>query len=305
MNALVADDDRGAIAILSKAIRGLGLEVTVAHTGTAAWEHLAGAGAPGLAIMDWMMPGLDGPEICRRIRQHPTLAATYVILLTSRDHRSDMLAGLDAGADDYIIKPFDLDELRARVHVGLRVARLQQRLAEQIDELRAAKDELSRAVSTDALTGLSSRRRWFDAASTEFMRARRYGHPLSLLLVDLDFFKRINDTYGHDTGDNVLKAFAGVLRKECRQSDVAGRLGGEEFAVLLAETALHAAREVAQRVVDRCRALAVPSPNGNATCTCSIGVAELTSEDQAVEAVLGRADRALYTAKHDGRNNWR
>ena len=305
MNALVADDDRGAIAILSKAIRGLGLDVTVAHTGTAAWEHLTGATAPGLVIMDWMMPGLDGPEICRRIRQHPTLAATYVILLTSRDHRTDVLAGLDAGADDYIIKPFDLEELRARVHVGLRVARLQQRLAEQIEELRAARDELSRAVSTDALTGLSSRRRWFDAAATEFARARRYGHPLSLLVADLDFFKRVNDTYGHDTGDHVLKAFAGVLRKECRRSDVAGRLGGEEFAVLLPETALPAAREAARRIIDRCRALEVPGPKGRVSCTCSIGVAEIVSEDQAVEAVLGRADQALYAAKRDGRNVYR
>jgi diguanylate cyclase (GGDEF)-like protein len=304
MNALVADDDRGAIAILSKAIRGLGLDLTVAHTGTAAWEHLTSGAAPGLVIMDWMMPGLDGPEICRRIRQHPALRATYVILLTSRDHRADVITGLDAGADDYIVKPFDLEELRARVHVGQRVARLQQQLAHQIDELRAARDELARAVSTDALTGLASRRSWFDTAATELQRARRHQRPLGLLLADLDHFKRVNDTFGHDTGDRVLKAFANVLRQECRRSDVVGRLGGEEFALLLPETTLATAREAAARIVNRCRGLLVPSPSGPVCCTCSIGVTEAAPDEQGVEAMLARADQALYAAKHNGRDTF-
>jgi two-component system chemotaxis response regulator CheY len=305
MRALVADDDRGTTAILSKTIRGLGMEVTSVHDGTAAWECLSDGPAAALVVVDWMMPGLDGPEICRRIRAHPTFVQTYVILLTGRRSREDIVTGLDAGADDYIVKPFDLEELRARLHVGLRVATLQQELNKQICELQRARDELSRVVSTDALTGLSSRRHWFDVASREFIRSRRYRRPLGLLVADLDYFKRVNDTYGHEAGDAVLKEFADVLQRHCRQSDTAGRLGGEEFALLLPEGGIPAAREVARRVVEHWRTIAVTVAGGTISCTCSIGVAEALPDDETIEAVLARADQALYTAKRDGRDRWR
>jgi phosphoserine phosphatase RsbU/P len=136
MRALVADDDRMTTVILSGALQRQGFEVTVVHDGTTAWEHIAGVTAPSLAIIDWMMPGLDGPELCRRVRQEPSRAHLYLILLTSRNERGDVIAGLDAGADDYLTKPFDADELRARVRVGCRVLALQRRLAERVAELQ-------------------------------------------------------------------------------------------------------------------------------------------------------------------------
>ncbi len=147
MRALIADDDRGTTAILSKTLQRWNIDVTVAHDGTAAWDLLR-AGGPSLAIVDWMMPGLDGPELCRRIRLDPSLGHMYVILLTGRDKRADLVAGLDAGADDYMVKPFDAEELRARVQVGIRVVTLQERLADRVAELQSA---LSRVKQ---LTGL-------------------------------------------------------------------------------------------------------------------------------------------------------
>lgn len=305
MHALIADDDRGTTAILAKALQRWSVDVTIAADGVAAWDRLLAEGGrrPSLALIDWMMPGIDGPELCRRIRRHPALENMYVILLTGRDSRADMVMGLDAGADDYIVKPFDAEELRARVQVGIRVATLQERLAERVEELQIARDELARLAATDPLTGLACRRKWFDSAATELSRARRYGQPMSLLMADLDFFKRVNDTYGHNVGDDVLKAFGQVLQHECRDSDVVGRLGGEEFAVLLPQCSLRAASEVGNRIVAHCRTAEVATPQGPVKFTCSIGVTELVESDAALEDVLERADAAMYQAKRNGRNS--
>jgi len=138
MHALVADDDRGTVAIVASTLKRVGIEVSVAYDGAEAWQRLAGEPALSLAILDWMMPNVDGLELCRRLRQDETRAHVYVILLTSRDGRADLVAGLDGGADDYLVKPFDLEELRARVQVGIRMATLQERLAERVVELQAA-----------------------------------------------------------------------------------------------------------------------------------------------------------------------
>lgn len=303
MLALIADDDRGTTAILSKALQRCHVDVSVAPDGVAAWERLCAEPRPSLALVDWMMPGLDGPELCRRIRKHPALENMYVILLTGRDSRADMVTGLDAGADDYIVKPFDAEELRARVQVGIRVATLQERLAERVGELQTARDELARLAATDPLTGLACRRKWFELATIELSRSRRYGHQFSLLMADLDFFKQVNDTFGHSVGDEVLKEFAKVLQKECRDSDVAGRLGGEEFAVLLPQCGSPAAEEVGARIVNACRAVRVQAPQGTVTFTCSIGVTELADGDEALEDILERADAAMYHAKRNGRNS--
>jgi diguanylate cyclase (GGDEF)-like protein len=302
MRALIADDDRGTTAILSKALQRWHVDVSVAHDGMMAWTLLNDGHAPSLGLIDWMMPGVDGPELCRRIRSTPALNRMYVIMLTGRDSRADMVMGLDAGADDYIVKPFDAEELRARVHVGIRVATLQERLAERVSELQAARDELARLASTDALTGLFCRRQWFDMAAIELARSRRYDQPFALLMADLDHFKRVNDTYGHGVGDDVLKHFASVLQSECRGSDIVGRLGGEEFAVLLPQTPLRAAQDVARRIVETSRAVIVPCSSGDVRFTCSVGVTEGSGADLSIETVLERADMALYQAKHNGRD---
>jgi diguanylate cyclase (GGDEF)-like protein len=305
MRAVVADDDRMATAIIAKALQRWGVNVTVVHDGHAAWQALTSGETPDLAIVDWMMPGLDGIELCRRIRMDPSLAGLYVLLLTGRGTRSDLIAGLDAGADDYMVKPIDSEELRARVQVGSRVATLQRRLTERVSELQAARDHLARLASTDALTNVYSRRWWFELATHEYSRCSRYERGFSLLAIDLDLFKQVNDTFGHDAGDRVLQQFADMLRRECRQSDIVGRLGGEEFALLVPETPLASAQTLARRIGDGCRSLVVPAGGTDVRFTCSIGISELRTGDADIEAVLRRADAALYEAKRSGRDCFR
>jgi len=249
-----------------------------------------------------MMPGLDGPELCRRIRHDATLEQLYVILLTGRKSLADIVTGLDAGADDYIVKPFNQDELRARVRVGMRVAQIQERLADKVAELEIARNDLARLASTDVLTGLLSRRRWFELARGELTRYHRYHRPLAFMMLDLDLFKNVNDTFGHNVGDDVLKAFAEVFRHHCRESDVAGRVGGEEFAVMLPETDTVEAEELATRMAEQCRSIAVTTSGVLVRFSCSIGVTVAMPNDDSVETVLRRADAALYKAKRNGRD---
>jgi diguanylate cyclase (GGDEF)-like protein len=302
MRTLVADDDGVATTILSNTLTRLGIEVAVVHDGDAAWQHLNSEQPPSIAILDWMMPNIDGIELCRRVRSTPHLAHMYIILLTGRDSREDLVTGLKAGADDYMIKPIDVEEFRARMGVGLRVAKLQQSLAHTVTDLLATRDHLARLASTDVLTGVYSRRWWFDLAAKEFSRSRRYDRTFSLLMTDLDWFKRVNDTFGHEVGDGVLRQFGAMLRQECRQSDVIGRLGGEEFALLLPETTLEAAQTMATRITEGCRSLVTDA--SAVRCSCSIGVTEVRPDDEDLDSVLKRADRALYEAKRAGRDRW-
>jgi len=306
MRALIADDDPVTRAILIKALKPWNMEVTVATDGTEAWEAISSGQPPEIAIVDWMMPGMDGIELCRRIRAYPALAGIYVILLTGRGSRMDLVAGLDAGADDYMVKPIDAEELRARVQVGMRVANLQGRLADRVVELQGARDHLARLVSTDALTNLYSRRWWFELAATEFSRCRRYDRAFSVMVIDLDYFKQVNDSFGHDAGDKLLRAFADMLQTECRQSDILGRLGGEEFAILVPETPVGAAQKLAGRIGEACRAVKVVTPAGDeVTCSCSIGISQVQNDDDDIDDVLKRADAALYEAKRSGRDCWK
>ena len=302
LTALIADDDRATLAILEAALRREGLEVVSSRDGADAWDSLCRQRGISLAVVDWMMPGVDGLELCRRIRQHPALSGLYIIVLTARQERSDVVSGLGAGADDYVVKPFDLEELRARVRVGIRLATLQERLAAKIAELEVTRDALERLASSDALTELCSRRRWYELAEVELARSKRHRGPFAVLLADLDFFKTVNDTFGHAAGDEVLQRFAQLLRHEARKSDVLGRIGGEEFAVLLPETDLAAAHTFASRLVSECRTLTATTGSGPVRFTCSIGLAEVTPADDSIQTIVQRADAALYDAKRRGRD---
>lgn len=304
MRTLVADDDPITATILSTTLTRGGMTVTVAHDGDIAWQQLNSIQPPALAILDWMMPNIDGLELCRRIRSTARLAGMYVILVTGRDSREDLVAGLEAGADDYMVKPIDLAELKARIGVGIRVANLQQNLTRNVTELKATRDRLARLASTDALTSVYSRRWWFDLAEKEFSRSRRYSRVFSLLMADLDWFKQINDSYGHEAGDRVLNQFGTMLRTICRDSDVIGRLGGEEFALLLPETTAAAAQHLAGRITDGCRSIIVDGSAADACCSCSLGGTEVRAADERLDNVLTRADQALYAAKRAGRNRW-
>ena len=301
MRALIADDDRETTEILAKTLRLWQVETTIVHDGRSAWDVIAEQ-RPPLAIVDWMVPDLPGVEICRRVRRDPDLAHLYVILLTDRTSREHLVAGLGAGADDYIVKPFDRDELRARVHVGFRVATLQERLASRVSELQSTRDELARLATTDALTGLCTHGRWFELAAAELARYQHARRPLALLMLDIDLFKTINDTFGHMAGDEVLRRFSEAVRGECRGGDVVGRVGGEEFAVLLPGTQAADAEEIGRRITERCRRVAVEQPAGVVRFSCSIGVAEATPSDHAIEDLMRRADAGLYRAKRTGRD---
>ena len=304
MRALIADDDQIITTILSSVLSRTGMQVEVAHDGDVAWQALNSMQPPGLAILDWMMPNLDGLELCRRIRSTPRLAATYVILVTAREGRDDLVSGLDAGADDYMVKPFNMGELQARINAGVRVAKLQQDLAQKVKDLRSTRDHLAVLASTDVLTGAYTRRWWFDLAEKEFSRGRRYARTFSLLMADLDWFKQVNDTFGHETGDRMLNQFGEMLRNTCRRSDIIGRIGGEEFAVLVPETSAEAAQHLATRLTENCRSILIPAEAGDARCSCSLGVTEVRPDDERLDAVMMRADQALYAAKRAGRNQW-
>jgi len=276
LRALVADDDEVARRLLGIRLEKLGYDTTLAGDGAEALA-LAGEVRPDVALLDWMMPELDGLALTRRLRADPELADLPIILLSARSEPGDIAAGLAAGVDDYLSKPVHQTELSARLdHVLRRASRVA---------------DLSRAARHDPLTGLPNRRAWNERVEQELARSHRSGAPLCLALLDLDGFKRVNDGLGHQAGDELLTAAALQWRPALRESDVLARIGGDEFGVLLPETDL----EGAHRALERMRAA---TPNGRTT---SAGVAEAGAGDDAA-GLARRADEALYAAKRGGRD---
>lgn len=280
---------------------------------------------PTIILQDLVMPEIHGLTLLKLYQADPATRDIPVIALSADGQDALRNDAFLLGASDYLVKLPDPVELtsRIRVHSLTRVNQLQkddanralhesqrelmashQALAERVAELQAARDELARLVSTDTLTGLYSRHRWFEASAHEFRRYERNRRPLGVVLVDLDLFKRVNDTFGHEAGDGVLRQFANVLKLALRQSDVAGRIGGEEFAVLLPDTPIEGVQMVAGRIVERCRDLEVETPSGSVRFSCSVGVAETAPEDTSFDEVMRRADKALYSAKESGRDRW-
>ena len=219
MRILIADDDEVSRCKLEALLSKWGYEVISVEDGTSAWEALQQENAPRLTILDWMMPGMDGSEICRQLRQSRKGAYVYVLLLTSKVGKEDIVAGMEAGADDYLGKPFDAQELKVRLRAGKRIVDLEEALRVQ--------------ATHDALTGAWNHGAIIDMLEQELARAEREGISTGAVLVDLDHFKRVNDTYGHLTGDAVLREAAQRMTRELRRSDVLGRYGGEEFLVVL------------------------------------------------------------------------
>ena len=294
MRILIAEDDPVSCRLLEVTLCKWGYEVIACPDGSMAWETLQKSDAPSLAILDWMMPGMDGLQVCREVRQKATEPYTYLLLLTARSQQTDVIAGLEAGADDYLTKPFDANELRMRLRAGRRILDLQA-------ELIFIREELRQQATHDSLTRLWNRAAICDLLQRELDRTRRSNMPLSIILADIDHFKRINDTYGHLAGDAVLREAAQCMQTVSRPYDGIGRYGGEEFLLVLPECDEAGAKVLAERLRASIAAETVTIAEGAVPLTCSMGIA--THEiAQDVEALLGAADAALYRAKKAGRN---
>jgi len=299
MNILIAEDDAPSRLMLQALLTRWNYTVTAAVDGNDVWRILCEPEHPRLMILDWMMPGIEGIEIVRRLREGDTDLPHYIIIMTSGTNEHAAAFALDAGADDFIVKPFNHSELRARVNVGCRITRLHETLAEKLHKLEAAAETISRIARTDELTGLHNRRSFNESFSLALSSARRHGHPLSLISIDLDHFKNVNDTLGHNTGDQVLKGFAGLLTELVRAEDIACRWGGEEFIILLPNTSLEAAGILAERI--RATFENQSCSVASLSVTASFGVAQLSNGDDE-DSLIRRVDNALYTAKREGRN---
>jgi diguanylate cyclase (GGDEF)-like protein len=295
MTVLIADDDPVSRRVLEQSLQGWGYNVAAASDGTEAWRILSGPEAPCLAILDWMMPGFTGPELCRMVRQRGREPYTYILLLTSRSDRGDIVEGMESGADDYVTKPFDRHELQVRVRAGTRIVDLQAQLLTTREALRVQ-------ATRDYLTQTWNRSAILDILHRELARSNREGTPVGLVVTDLDHFKAINDTYGHLAGDLALQQAARRMQSSMRVYDSLGRYGGEEFVVVLPG----ADEQMAKLQAERMRATIAQNPivlaDRSITLTSSFGCASGTGGRTSAEGLIRAADMALYEAKRQGRN---
>ncbi len=295
LGVLIVEDNNDIREMVSLMVGSMGYRTYTASTGKEGLIQLR-AQVPDIVLLDLMMPEMDGFEFCRVIQADPTLPPPHIIITSAKDALEDKVKGLELGAADYLTKPFNLTELKARIKAGERIVRYQKMLKEQ----QALLEQLARE---DKLTGLCNRRHFEERAQEECLRAQRYHHSLSFLMGDLDHFKQINDRYGHAYGDTVLKQVGQTLLLHCRTSDVVARYGGEEFACLLFETNSEDAERVAERLCAAVRELSFTHPSGPFRVTISFGVASLSDQQtQDLAELLEEADKALYSAKHKGRN---
>jgi diguanylate cyclase (GGDEF)-like protein len=296
LRLLVVDDDPLLRRSLKLQLTRAGYEVHEAEDGQSAWEMIAREGYR-FVITDWNMPGMKGPELVQRIREGGLAGYTYIMMLTAHVEKLDVVVGLQAGADDYITKPFDMDELRARVAIGARILELESRLTDSL----ASTAELA---VRDGLTSLFNRRAFDNRLADEVQRAMRYQRPLSLLMIDIDHFKLYNDQHGHPQGDALLRELSTLFLSCVRSTDFVARYGGEEFVVILPETnadnALAVARSILERVCVHPFAHRETQPGGS--LTVSIGAAGFDPQQPDPERLLLAADQALYQAKGAGRN---
>ncbi len=291
---LIAEDDPLFRRVLQARLEAWGYEVFAVETGTQAWDLLQAHVTPDLLIFDRMMPGIDGIELCRRIRSRQTDRYQYILLISGKDEKREIVEGLDAGADDYLTKPFDIGELHARIRAGNRVLLLQRNLINALEALRYQ-------ATHDDLTGVWSRGAALHLLKAELERGIRSRRQTGVLLIDLDHFKKINDTFGHLSGDAVLRKAASRISSALRSYDVVGRYGGEEFVIVLSQCADGTLAMLAERIRQAVAETPIAAEGFDIPVTVSIGgtvSGEVTDET----ALLAIADSALYEAKRSGRN---
>lgn len=299
---LVVDDHEDNVEVLKVRLESWGYRTASASNGADALKYVA-ASPPDLILLDVMMPEMDGNEVARRIKGNAALPFIPIIMQTALDSTDSKVEGLEAGADDYITKPIDFAELRARLRSMLRIKRLQEALEERERQLLEANERLTHMSQTDALTGLDNRRHLNERIDEMFSHATRLCESFSLVMCDLDKFKSVNDTYGHQAGDEVLKQLAVILKDEARAIDHVGRYGGEEFILLLPGTVLDAAVTFAERVRKRIEGHTFTFPGGTLTRTASFGVTGWPHPKiEQCDDLVRTADDALYVAKETGRN---
>ena len=295
IRVLVADDSAVSRKLVEQTLSDKQYSLVFAKSGREA-VNLFAEHHPTLVIVDWIMPDLTGLEICKHIRSKEKASYTYIILLTGKSEKESVVEGLAAGADDYLTKPFHHEELIARVGVGLRIMELQR-------EIEVKNAMLQELALTDPLTCLPNRRAIEDWATRQLNGAARYGFSFWVAMADLDHFKTVNDTYGHEAGDTVLKVFSQILKTKSRRSDICGRIGGEEFLFVLT----HATEDDAKRVIEYVRAELEETKfnfNGKSlTVTASFGLAGFAgTHAPEFNQLVAQADLALYSAKRLGRN---
>jgi len=289
VKVLIVEDDPVSRRLLEAFLRKWGYDVLVTCNGNEAWEVLQKPEAPSLVISDWMMPDMDGLELCAKIREMAKSNYIYFIILTANGRKENVIKGLEAGADDYVVKPFDHKELKYRIRIGERIIKLEHRILQ--------------LATTDSLTSVLNRRAFMERLEIDLNRSVRKDTPHSLILVDIDYFKRINDGHGHQVGDIVLQRFAEQLSKSLRPYDFVGRYGGEEFVVCLPGADECEARLVAKRMRKRVEEMRIIVSNGPAIqITASFGVACFSGSDDSMDSLILRADKAMYRAKREGRN---
>ena len=296
MKILIADDEVLSRRLLEKTLERAGYEVSAVENGRLAVEQLNQPHGPRLALLDWVMPELDGPGVCREVRKHQEQSYVYMVLLTSKESKEDIVAGLESGADDYLTKPFNVEELKARLRTGERVLHLEGRLVE-------AREQMRFKATHDALTCIWNRGVIMDLLGRELSRSQRESGCTIMLLGDVDHFKSVNDTYGHPVGDEVLQEIARRLLLSIRSYDFVGRYGGEEFLVVLNNCRPDAAFARAEQIRKNVGTRPVQTDAGPLGISMSLGM--LLSSDwghRPADELLREVDAALYVAKTAGRN---
>lgn len=295
MRVLIADDSATSRILLRSALLRWGYEVVVAENGAQAWDILAAPESPAMAILDWVMPHMTGPEVCRKVRETHREPYTYILLLTSKNTKNETVEGLEAGADDYIVKPFDEHELQVRLRAGKRIVDLQAQMMQ-------AREELRERANKDLLTMLPNRPAIAAKLEEELSRCHRDHRTVGVILLDIDHFKKINDTYGHFAGDAVLRETAARLRGNMRQYDAVGRYGGEEFLVVLPQVDLEQAVLQAERMRHKLHSSSMMVDGAELRVSASFGVTASDGSERNADVFVRVADEALYRAKASGRN---
>jgi two-component system cell cycle response regulator len=296
MRVLIAEDNAVIQSVLKFMLVSWSYEPLIASDGSEAWKILQSDSAPRIAILDWNMPGIDGLEICRRLRASASEPYTYVLLLTARTEAADLVVGIEAGADDYLRKPFNAPELRARVHAGSRIIKLQE-------QLLAAREALREQATRDALTGLFNHACILKELDRELARANQKNRPLAVLNIDIDRFRQINDSFGHPAGDEVLRETGRRLRAAAPEGASIGRYCGKEFLVVLPGCDAASANAHAARFRNALEVSIFSAGAASFPVSCSVGVAcRPTGGSCSSDILLREADEALVWAKRESRN---